>query len=78
QQGQYVFVVKDDMTVETRIVKVARELGEELVIENGVNAGETVVTDGQLKLKPGFKVSVKKPGDAQDNATAVKSPQERK
>ncbi|WP_420266411.1 efflux RND transporter periplasmic adaptor subunit [Candidatus Magnetominusculus dajiuhuensis] len=76
QQGQYVFVVKDDMTVETRIVKVARELGEELVIEKGVNAGETVVTDGQLKLKPGFKVSVKKPGDGQDNTTA--RPQEKK
>ncbi|MBF0456838.1 MAG: efflux RND transporter periplasmic adaptor subunit [Nitrospirae bacterium] len=76
QQGQYVFVVKADQTVETRLVKVAREAGEELVIESGVNAGETVVTDGQLKLKPGFKVSVKKPGDGQDNATV--RPQERK
>ncbi|KWT91888.1 RND transporter [Candidatus Magnetominusculus xianensis] len=73
QQGQYVFVVKDDMTVATSIVKVAREFGNELVIESGVSAGETVVTDGQLKLKPGFKVMIKKPGDGSDNATAVKT-----
>lgn len=72
QQGQYVFVVKDDMTVETRLVKVARELSDELVLETGVSAGETVVTDGQLKLKPGFKVMIKKLGDGSDNATAIK------
>ncbi|MBF0321091.1 MAG: efflux RND transporter periplasmic adaptor subunit [Nitrospirae bacterium] len=78
QQGQYVFIVKEDMTVETRLVKVAREVGDELAIEKGVSAGETVVTDGQLKLKPGAKVMVKKPGDATDNATAVKGTQEKK
>ncbi|MCG6551759.1 MAG: efflux RND transporter periplasmic adaptor subunit [Candidatus Magnetominusculus sp. LBB02] len=75
QQGQYVFVVKNDQTVETRVVKVSREAGDDLVIESGVSAGETVVTDGQLKLKPGFKVMAK----SSDNATAPKAmPQEKK
>ena len=59
QQGSYVFVVKADSTVESRPVKVGRRLARELVIEQGVKAGEQVVTDGQLRLVPGAKVEVK-------------------
>jgi len=59
QTGQYVFVVKSDQTVELRTVKVARAADSETVIQNGLKAGETVVTDGQLRLTPGSRISVK-------------------
>ena len=59
QQGQYVFVVKDDQTVELRPVKVDRMDEAEAVIEKGLTGGETVVTDGQLRLVPGAKVEIK-------------------
>jgi multidrug efflux system membrane fusion protein len=59
QQGQYVFVVKPDQTAELRAVTVARAEGADTVLATGVTAGETVVTDGQLRLVPGSRVSVK-------------------
>jgi membrane fusion protein, multidrug efflux system len=59
QQGQYLFVVKPDRTVELRSVVVARAAGDETVIKGGVKPGETVVTDGQLRLVDGSAVSVK-------------------
>jgi multidrug efflux system membrane fusion protein len=61
QQGQYVFVVKADQTVELRTVTIARSDGIETVLANGVRAGDTVVTDGQLRLVPGTKITVKTP-----------------
>ncbi|MBI4384048.1 MAG: efflux RND transporter periplasmic adaptor subunit [Nitrospinae bacterium] len=54
--GQYTFVVKPDLTVETRPVIVDRMNAEEAVIAKGLTAGETVVTLGQLRLSPGAKV----------------------
>ena len=57
--GQYVFVVTRDRTVDMRAVTVARTAGTETVIKEGVKAGETVVTDGQLRLVPGSRVNVK-------------------
>lgn len=59
QQGTYVFVVKPDQTVELRTITVARTKGNESVIESGLKAGETVVTDGQIRLVPGSKVTIK-------------------
>ena len=59
QQGQYVFVVKPDFTVESRPVTVARTFGDFAVIAQGVNPGEKVVTDGQLNLVPGTRVELK-------------------
>jgi membrane fusion protein, multidrug efflux system len=59
QQGSFVFVVKPDSTVESRPVKVGRRLARELVIEQGVKAGDRVVTDGQLRLVPGARVEIK-------------------
>jgi multidrug efflux system membrane fusion protein len=58
QRGDYVFVVKPDLTVESRAVVVGNRLGRELVIEEGLEAGENIVTDGQLRLVPGAKVEV--------------------
>ena len=59
QQGQYVFVVKPDQTVDLRPISVARSANAETVIRQGLEAGETVVTDGQLRLTAGSRVSVK-------------------
>jgi len=59
QNGQYVFVVKKDNMVESRAVAVTRTVGDESVIGKGLNPGETVVTDGQLRLVSGAKVEIK-------------------
>jgi membrane fusion protein, multidrug efflux system len=60
QKGDYVYVVGSDMAAEQRPVKVARVVGGESVISSGVQPGETVVTDGQLRLLPGIKVQILK------------------
>ncbi len=57
QDGQYVYVVKPDKTVEMRPVTTQRQQGDEIVITKGVTAGEVVVTDGHLRLTPGARVS---------------------
>jgi membrane fusion protein, multidrug efflux system len=62
QQGSFVFVVKPDNTVEQRPVTVLRIGGDEAVIGTGLQAGEIVVTDGQLRLTPGAHISVKNSG----------------
>jgi multidrug efflux system membrane fusion protein len=64
QQGQYVFVVKPDLTAERRPVVLGITLDNETVVQKGVNPGETVVTDGQLRLYPGAKVEIKTPTPA--------------
>ncbi len=69
QQGQFVYVVKADNTVEARPVKVGWIDRDEAVVESGVKAGETVVTDGQLRLTPGAKVSAK-PAEGQSRTTS--------
>jgi multidrug efflux system membrane fusion protein len=61
QSGQYIFVVRPDLTVEMRTVTTGPSLGGETVIEKGVRGGEQVVTDGQLGLVPGSRVEVKRP-----------------
>jgi multidrug efflux system membrane fusion protein len=55
QNGSRVFVLKADQTVELRTVKVARTAGDNTLLADGVKAGETVVTDGQIRLLPGMK-----------------------
>ncbi len=59
QKGTYVFVVKPDGTVEDRIITVDRAYGEDTIIAKGLQAGERVVTDGQLQLMPGSKIAIK-------------------
>lgn len=56
QKGQFVYVVKSDETVEARVVSVARTMQDKVLIDKGINAGETVVTDGQMMLFPGAHV----------------------
>ncbi|MCX5853398.1 MAG: efflux RND transporter periplasmic adaptor subunit, partial [Deltaproteobacteria bacterium] len=59
QTGQYVFIVKSDDTVEMRHVMTGAAIRGEMAILKGVQAGEKVVTDGQLLLVPGARVSIK-------------------
>jgi membrane fusion protein, multidrug efflux system len=61
QQGPYVFVVKPDKSVETRIVELGSSDKTEVVIRKGVEAGETVVTDGQVRIVPGSRVEPTSP-----------------
>ena len=55
QTGATAYIVKPDSTVELRKIKVARTAGDTTLIADGIKAGETVVTDGQLRLLPGMK-----------------------
>ena len=61
QQGDFVFIVKSDQTVDLRQVTVARTSGTESIIKDGLNGGETVITDGQLRLVAGSHIKVKTP-----------------
>lgn len=56
QRGQMVYVVKPDQSVEPRVVTVGALVGRKVIIDKGVAPGETVVTDGQLRLYPGARV----------------------
>ena len=59
QQGSYVFVVNSEQKVDLRPVTVKRTSATETVIESGLKPGETVVTDGHLRLVPGSRITVK-------------------
>jgi multidrug efflux system membrane fusion protein len=59
QDGPYVYVVKGDKSVEMRPVVTGARVNQDLVVEKGLGAGETVVTEGQLRLAPGMKVQVR-------------------
>lgn len=59
QQGTYVFVVKPNKTVEARVVDLGPTDQGMVVIRKGVDAGETVVTDGQVRIVPGATVEFK-------------------
>ena len=56
QTGSFIYVVKDSVAT-VRPVKVARTLLNETVLESGLDGGETVVTDGQLRLTNGSRVA---------------------
>jgi multidrug efflux system membrane fusion protein len=59
QAGQFVYILKPDQTVESRLVKPGQTVENNgIVVENGIAPGETVVTDGQMRLVPGAKVKV--------------------
>jgi len=59
QEGTFVFIVGPDKKVEKRNVKVNRVIDSTTIIDEGLKAGETVVTDGQMKLIPGAQVDIK-------------------
>src|SRR5262245_50994565 len=57
QDGQYVFVVKPDSTVEQRTITPGQRVADDVVVEKGLQPGDTVVTEGQLRLEPGSRVT---------------------
>ena len=70
QKGSYVYLIKQDETVELRPVRVERAEDGLAVIASGLQGGEEVVTDGQLRLRPGAKISRRQNGAA-GGATAA-------
>ena len=62
--GQYVYLVKPDMTIEVRNIEVDRNDAADAIIAKGLQKGELVVVKGQLRLAPGAKVTIAKPADA--------------
>ncbi len=83
----YVYVLQDDETVALREVVTGANEGTDTVIREGLAVGETVVTDGLDKLKPGDKVVTKEkkksdnggdraaPGGEKPRSTEAKAPQ---
>lgn len=69
QAGQYLFVVKPDRSVEMRSVETGQTHEGSTVIEKGVSPGEQVVTDGQLGLVPGSRITEKHPEKPEENAS---------
>ncbi len=61
QDGDFIYVVTPDQVAEERPVTIGITYQGETVVQSGLKAGETVVTDGQLRLEPGVKVSIKSP-----------------
>jgi len=59
QKGSFVYVVQADGTVAPRPVVSSRSVEGQAVIDKGLKPGETVVTDGQVRLVPGAKVQIK-------------------
>ncbi len=57
QDGEFVFVVKEDRTVESRPVTTSVRVDQDMVVSKGLEFGETVVTEGQLRLSPGARVT---------------------
>lgn len=67
QKGPFVYVVKPDATVELRQIVLGQRQGENVVVLEGVAAGEQVVTAGQMTLQPGGKVRIA-PGEPSPSA----------
>ena len=74
QNGQFIYVVKPDKTVEERPVTIGITYDGQTVIEKGIQAGETVVTDGQLRLAPGAAVVVKNSDSKSPPANPAENP----
>jgi len=62
-RGQYVYLVKPDMSAEVRVVEVDRTVGDDAIIAKGLQKGDLVVVKGQLRLAPGLKVVIAKPAE---------------
>lgn len=69
--GSFVYVVKQDSTAEQRPVTLGQRQGDLIVVEKGVEAGERVVTTGQIGVTPGGKVAIEQPRDAANPATTA-------
>ncbi|MGC2696658.1 MAG: efflux RND transporter periplasmic adaptor subunit [Candidatus Angelobacter sp.] len=59
QSGTFVYVINQDLTAQQQPIKVGWNVGDETVVSSGLQPGQRVVTDGQLRLTPGTKVDIK-------------------
>lgn len=59
QQGPYVYVVNDDMTVATRQLVLGKEHGNEQIVLEGIEPNERIILEGHLRISPGLKVEIK-------------------
>jgi membrane fusion protein, multidrug efflux system len=66
--GPYAYVIKPDLTVETRPIKVAQISDGQALIDSGLQANEQVVVDGQYKLQPGAHIRMLHGNAAQEEA----------
>src|SRR5271166_714830 len=67
QHGQFVFVVAPDKSVQPRPVITGESMDGKTIIQTGIARGETVVTDGQLRLTPGSRIIVKPDVDSEQS-----------
>ena len=58
QQGHYLFVIKEDHSVELRVIQKGQKQDDKIVILQGISAGEQIVEQGQMMLAPGAPVMV--------------------
>jgi multidrug efflux system membrane fusion protein len=70
QQGSFVFVVQPNMKAAIRPIVIGESIDNKTVVTSGLKAGETVVTDGQLRLIPGATVTIKSGLNAEGGATS--------
>lgn len=70
QKGEYVWVLKDDKSVQLRAITIGPQAGDATVVTKGLASGEVVVTDGQLRLFPGARVA---PVETKGNGSAAKA-----
>lgn len=72
-EGNFLYVVKEDSTVEMRRIETVASNKGVTAIGSGLKPGETVVTDGQLRLTPGTKVKIREPGSGDQKGKNDKS-----
>jgi membrane fusion protein, multidrug efflux system len=71
-KGSFVYVIKQDQTAEQRQVSLGQRQQDLIVVESGVQAGETVVINGQLGVTPGGKVLVEQQGKPATSSNSAK------
>jgi multidrug efflux system membrane fusion protein len=71
-KGSFVYVVKQDSTAEQRSVSLGQRQGDLIVVEQGVQPGEQIVTNGQLGVTPGGKVRIEQPGNPSTTGNGAK------
>ena len=70
-EGKFVFVVDETGKAQMRPVEVGEWLGQDWVVESGIEGGERVIVDGVVKVQPGTAVSVADPAAAADGAAST-------
>lgn len=73
QDGLFVYVVKADQTVESRPVTTGARVDQDIVIAQGLAAGEIIVTDGHLRLAPGMRIRTRGAGDGRSKKSAARN-----